>query len=228
MARRVSPSRSTRTRRARAAPGDAAEAIALRQALCPGVRPRPSPGQALDEEALRWRRDAWGEEPAMELRRPASERLSNPCNRVSAKRRRRRPAGRAMPAISRTPGPLTAPGTSTSLPASPPASRAVFRVPGLDIPWAWVGPPTTTRSGARGECAPAEATGTTETSVIGQPPATALGLLLGAPEHRFVEDHARMDSTSCSHAPSTGSAQLRTQGRAKHPRPLLNHLWLLA
>ena len=52
---------------------------------------------------------------------------------------------------SRTPGPLTAPGTSsTLLPGFLARFPAIFRVLGLDIPWVWVGPessraPQTTR-----------------------------------------------------------------------------------
>ena len=42
---------------------------------------------------------------------------------------------------SRTPGPPTEPGTSsTLLPGFLACFPAIFRVPGLDIPWVWVGP----------------------------------------------------------------------------------------
>ena len=70
----------------------------------------------------------------------------NPWSRVS----KAAPATSSRPGDaghSRTPGPLTAPGTSsTSLPGFLARFPAIFRVLGLDIPWVWVGPPTTTRS----------------------------------------------------------------------------------
>ena len=68
---------------------------------------------------------------------------------------------------SRTPGPLTAPGTSsTSLPGFLASFPAIFRVLGLDIPWVWVGPPTTTRSAPSRMCASAEVTGTSHEVIV--------------------------------------------------------------
>ena len=74
----------------------------------------------------------------------------SPCSRVS----KAAPAASSRPgdaSHSRTPGPLSAPGTSsTSLPGFLARFPAIFRVPGLDIPWVWVGPPTTTDPRRRG------------------------------------------------------------------------------
>ena len=112
--------------------------------------------------------------------RPVNAR--KPCSRVS----KAAPATSSRPgdaSHSRTPGPLTAPGTSsTSLPGFLARFPAIFRVPGRDIPWVWVGPPTTTRSARSRMCASADVTGATETSALSaSPPAMASATFLVAP-----------------------------------------------
>jgi hypothetical protein len=102
------------------------------------------------------------EEPADGLRRPASECRQSLEPGIESGAGDLQPAHRSS--HSRTPGPLTAPATSSaSLPGFLASFPAIFRVPGLDIPWVWVGPPTSTRSAPSRVCASADVTGTTET-----------------------------------------------------------------
>ena len=103
------------------------------------------------------------EEPADGLRRPASECRQSLEPGIESGAGDLQPAQRCEPFAHS--GPLTAPGiSSASLPGFLASFPAIFRVPGLDIPWAWVGPPTSTRSAPSRVCAPADVTGTTETS----------------------------------------------------------------
>jgi hypothetical protein len=145
------------------------------------------------------------EEPADGLRRPACERRQSLEPGIESGGGDLEPAERCEP-FAHSRGPPTAPGTS-SVPLSGCLASfpAIIRVLGLDIPSMWVRLPTTTRSAPSRTCAPADVTGTTgDLCAIGQPLGDGLGHLLGAPEHRFVDD-------------DWGLANFAPWGRAERP-----------